>query len=507
MDSTRDASALRSRAGRVALGVVVVAGLALRFHPRSDLWLDEALSVNIARLPVGDLLEQLEHDGHPPLYYLLLHGWMKVFGSGDAAVRLLSGVIGVAVVPLFWLAARRVGGREAGIAGLVLASTSPFLVRYSFEARMYELVMLLVLLGWFAIGAALRRPTLLRLGAVAVVSGGLALTHYWAFYLLAVVAVVLVVAWRRGNPVAPKVVAALVAGGVLFLPWLPSFLEQARHTGTPWGRPVTPATMVMTSFFDLGGPIKGESQFLGVLMLFLAVLALLGQATGRFQIELDIRTRARARAESLVILGTFAVACAVGFASQAAFATRYAAVVMPLILLIATLGTTVVSDVRARGVLLAVLALAGLLGSARYWNEQRTQGGQIGRYITANGEPGDVIGFCPDQVGPSTMRHVASDRKGLAFPLGTDPELIDWVDYGDRQESGDPDAFAARLDREAVQKTVWIVWSPGYRTLDIKCELLVNAMVKLRPGGTPVVTQAATFEHAWLYQYGPVGPP
>src|SRR5918998_6689046 len=87
----------------VAVGAVVAAGVVLRFVQRSPLWLDEALSVNIAGLPVGDLLDALRHDGHPPLYYLLLHYWMELVGDGDMAVRALSGLFAVASLPLVWL--------------------------------------------------------------------------------------------------------------------------------------------------------------------------------------------------------------------------------------------------------------------------------------------------------------------------------------------------------------------------------------------------------------------
>ena len=74
------------------VGGVVLAGVALRFITRSDLWLDEALSVNIARLPLSQLHTALRHDGAPPLYYLLLHVWTSAFGTTDVAVRALSGV-------------------------------------------------------------------------------------------------------------------------------------------------------------------------------------------------------------------------------------------------------------------------------------------------------------------------------------------------------------------------------------------------------------------------------
>src|SRR3954471_13740065 len=92
--------------GALALGVV------LRFVCQSDLWADEALSVNIAKLPLDDLMSALRHDGAPPLYYLLLHGWMRVFGSGPAAVRAMSGVAGTLTLVPMWFIGRRLDDRR-----------------------------------------------------------------------------------------------------------------------------------------------------------------------------------------------------------------------------------------------------------------------------------------------------------------------------------------------------------------------------------------------------------
>jgi hypothetical protein len=100
---------LRSAGTALAVGSVLVVAIALRFLARSDLWLDEALTVNIARLPVPRLLDALRHDGSPPLYYLLLHVWMSWFGTGDTAVRALSGVVSVLALPVAWVVGQRVG--------------------------------------------------------------------------------------------------------------------------------------------------------------------------------------------------------------------------------------------------------------------------------------------------------------------------------------------------------------------------------------------------------------
>src|SRR5262245_41314517 len=64
----------------VVAGVIAL-GIGLRFFARSDLWADEVLTVNIAKLPLADLEGALRHDGAPPLYYVLLHFWMQAFGT------------------------------------------------------------------------------------------------------------------------------------------------------------------------------------------------------------------------------------------------------------------------------------------------------------------------------------------------------------------------------------------------------------------------------------------
>ncbi|MDQ3294343.1 MAG: YraN family protein, partial [Actinomycetota bacterium] len=137
----------RSTVGVLAVVAIGVVGVVARFVTRSPLWLDEALSANIAGLGLGSIPEALRHDGHPPLYYFLLHWWMNLFGEGDAEVRSLSGVLAVAALPLAWLVGRRVGGRRVAWATSLLLALSPFAVRYATETRMYALVILLVLAG------------------------------------------------------------------------------------------------------------------------------------------------------------------------------------------------------------------------------------------------------------------------------------------------------------------------------------------------------------------------
>src|SRR5665213_218919 len=95
----------------LAVAVVGAAGDGLVFTTHSALWLDEALTVDRARLPISQIADSVKHDGAPPLYYYLLHFWMRLFGQSNFATRSLSGVIGVITLPVAWLAGNRLGGR------------------------------------------------------------------------------------------------------------------------------------------------------------------------------------------------------------------------------------------------------------------------------------------------------------------------------------------------------------------------------------------------------------
>src|ERR1700690_4463581 len=151
-----------TRATVIAVTAVLAAGLVFFFWTRSDLWLDEALSVNIVRLPLGHLDQALRHDGAPPLYYAILPVWGSLFGSGDRAVRSLSGLCMVGAAVALWFVGRRVAGRAGAWTAVILVAANPYAIRYATETRMYALEILLVSWGILAFRRALESPTAAR---------------------------------------------------------------------------------------------------------------------------------------------------------------------------------------------------------------------------------------------------------------------------------------------------------------------------------------------------------
>lgn len=478
----------------------VVIGVAARFISPAGLWLDEALSVNIARLPLPDLAGALRRDGSPPLYYVLLHGWTRLFGTGDPAVRALSGLIGVATLPLSYLAGRRLGGRQGAVSALLLVASSPFAIRYASETRMYALVMLLTLTGWLALERALERPSLPRLAALSLVTGLLLLTHYWALYLVAVVAVGLAISSRRGpdRRSARRALCSLAAGSLALAPWLPVLLFQLRHTGAPWGPPASWRD-VLESVGEFAGGRSASASLLAPLLHGLTALALFGRALDGRRVELDLATRPPGRHLATVTFLTLAVGVAGGLVSGNAFAPRYASIVLMPYLLLATVGTLVLVSTRVRGAVLGTAVVLGLAGGFAMGTAPRTQAGEVARVVWAGARPADVVAYCPDQLGPSVSRLLPGGIEHLTYPGGTAPELVDWVDYGGRNRRASPEAFAQiLLDRAAPDASIWLVWSPGYRSFEGRCARLADELRRSRPLGAVLLEPS----HRYLERAG-----
>jgi 4-amino-4-deoxy-L-arabinose transferase-like glycosyltransferase len=222
----------------LALLAVLLLALTLRLLRVGvrEAWLDEACTALFAQSDdLGALLDVLRPESHPPLYYLLLYGWVRLVGAGEVALRLPSVLAGLALVPLVAEAVRRHGGGllAAGLAALVAAG-SPLLVHYSVEAKAYTLLWALAL----GLVLLLHRATDAQgdprraFAGAAVVTIAALYTHHYALFLLPLWPVAILAARRRARAYGALL---LVAVALVYAPWGLGFLGgQAAAGGTSW---------------------------------------------------------------------------------------------------------------------------------------------------------------------------------------------------------------------------------------------------------------------------------
>ncbi|MDQ7993896.1 MAG: hypothetical protein REI45_14590, partial [Propionicimonas sp.] len=403
------------------------------------------------------------------LYYVLLHVWSAVGGDSDWWVRALSGVVSTLTLPLMYLAGRRVGerlgdgagaglgARRTGLIVMAVAAVMPFGLRYGAEARMYALVSALAALGYLLVDDLLnarrtgRARVAVTVGA-ALVAAALLWSHYWSMWLLAAVGLLaLWRAWRERDPErrtgARLLVAALVVGGILFLPWVSALLYQSAHTGTPWGEQFGPASVVVFTVVDFAGAKYGVAQlftYLLVPLILLAALAWIQRVPGTTaptvptdptggpqraaavgaggagvaaedgtvqtqQVVLTTRLLPRVRAELFVLFGTLGIGWAAAWVSSNTFSSRYASGIYPLFLLCIGVGVAVLRRPLVTAAVLALIVLAGSVGGLGSARGDRSQNSELAQAIVddARDQPGPaVVISCPDQLGVSLQREL-----------------------------------------------------------------------------------------------------
>lgn len=227
-----------SRNARVGaiVGVIALAALVdlLRLGAPS-VWMDEAASIQLARLPLHTLYAAYSGGSEPNmiLYYLALHGWLALgavlhIPPTEAYIRLPSALFAVLASVVVYLLGRRFFGQFAALAAVLIFTVNGWQLTYAQEARSYSLQLLLVSLTWLGLFSALRPRRLdWRWWSVFVGAGALSV-YAQAFSALTLVALAVAcgllliwpTTWRaRVRRALPALVIGFIAIGVLIAPF------------------------------------------------------------------------------------------------------------------------------------------------------------------------------------------------------------------------------------------------------------------------------------------------
>jgi len=181
----------RLLSGRGVLLFMILIFLAgwLRFYDLGEesLWMDEAVSENFVK---SDVLHIVKTSGHfrnnPPLYWVILHYWVRVFGNGEGALRAPSALFGIAAVLMMFRVGRELFDSRTAFLGMILCAVSQFQVYYSQDARPYSLLVFLSLASYLFF-LKLIKPDPRRSDYVLYAFSSIALgyTHVYGIFIMA----------------------------------------------------------------------------------------------------------------------------------------------------------------------------------------------------------------------------------------------------------------------------------------------------------------------------------
>jgi hypothetical protein len=276
------ARAVRSQPTLAVGGLTLLAAL-LRFTRigHQGFWFDEANTALLVHFSPGKMLGLIpKSESTPPLYYCLAWVWARIFGYGEAGLRSLSALAGVAAVPVAYGAGRKLISERAGLIAAALTACNPLLIWYSQEARSYSLLVLLTGGSLLAFAHVHAEPTPRAVLAWVVVSALALATHYYAVLAVIPEAGWLLAVHRRRRPVQIGVGVVGVCGLAL----IPLALHQGSSGLANWigSAPLHRRLGPMFGQFVLGFGSPGYALLepLAVVIAAGAVVLLGARATG-----------------------------------------------------------------------------------------------------------------------------------------------------------------------------------------------------------------------------------
>ncbi|GLV58650.1 hypothetical protein KDH_54800 [Dictyobacter sp. S3.2.2.5] len=429
---------------------------------RPGIWFDEAFSVELARQPLPLLWHTIFGiEPNMELYYLLLHGWLRVTGWLGLApvewlVRLPSAVCAALSTGVIFLFARRYLGIIASTVGAVLFASNYLQLVYAQQTRAYALQLLLLCLSWLALLNAIHQETRQkRWWVLYVVTVVLAIySHLFSAFVLfaqciALVALFCVSAnWRASiRQQAVLWIGSLVLIGLLSIPM---FLVSLHGSKTGWLF-VPHLTELLSLFTIISGSnprylvVLGLCIFLG-LSLVGAGCIMARNAHYRHWVVTESEQVQRFGWFAWIMLCWFVLPIVVSYVisqgSLRLFSTRYLVVVVPPFCLLAALGVAVWRRRVAQAIVSCVLiGVAFLVVPHYYQNAQVEDWNTAVHWLQARSQANDGL-VCYDNTITQGCQ-VAVEYYLHAYPNGThfssdSPGLFSWEKFSNGEPQNDP---------------------------------------------------------------------
>jgi mannosyltransferase len=382
-------SALNSRAEIAAVSLLTIAGAGLRLsHLGSkSIWLDEAITLQLARMPLKEFSASWWHGdaAYQSLYYLLMRLWSPGNYS-EFWIRLPSAILGVAAIPLIYLVTKKLSGTLAALASAALLTFSATAVYYSQEARSYTLAIFLVLLSYQFFLRAVERDRRRDWLLWSVCSILTVYAHNFA--VLALLAQLLALLfderplpWRRVFSYG-LLIAAGVAPALSYV-----FRVPAERLQYSWMPNASPRELLQLAMF-LGG---SHLRFILVLVLWCAgTIAILRAGRAR-----DRKSFWHGAVVLLWFILPIALMALIS-SFHPVFMQRYMIFSLPAALILTAIGAESLRQWHAGWLLVIVLCTSSAIAVFKQFHEPREDWRAATNMVLAAAQPGDAILFSPD---------------------------------------------------------------------------------------------------------------
>jgi len=397
-----------------------------------SIWLDEAYSIRAAEQSLSSVIGgAIDTENNPPLYFIILHLWMLLFGSSEIAIRFPSAIFGIISIFLIYKIGCHLFNQKIGIISGFLLSISTFHIMYSQDARPYSLFMFLTLLSFYFFIQVLKANKGWYFLGYLLANILLCYTQLFGFFVILSQIVYFSMFWKKYKQKIFKFAGIQVASLLAFIPLIVLAIPRISHIAGGGGSSISwipePSFLsIGTTFYLYAG---GIALFVPLLVLFFIGLLpiryrrIKGRLTFHFESVGDI----------LLLLMWLAFPIFLPFILSMIIAPlyvpRYTISALPACYLLAARGIGYFKDMKVTYILVIGITLLSLIGLQLYYSQPvKEQWREAVHFIEFRAQPDDAIVICADYTQEPFDYYYEGDleRFGIGRDV-TDTQKIDAV--------------------------------------------------------------------------------
>jgi mannosyltransferase len=439
------------------LPAILMLGLVLRVFNLTAvaLWNDEAFSEFFIHYHWGEMMRRISLDVHPPLYYIILRFWSYLFGSGLFALRFLSVIFGILTIYLGYLFVKEAFKNEklAVLSALFLA-INPFQIAFAQEMRMYTLGTLLILLSSYLLAKALNTNKTSIWIYYGVSVAACFYTHYYLFFSVAAQGLYFLFYMWREKKFMIKGLLSYVLSVILFLPWIPTLIQQILRVETNYWIQKPNRFAVSSTFWSMTFGGHGTDH-ITLTIITPIVLALVIY----FYIKSEVQMR------WLLMLAVFLpVICALALSfKQAIYLDRYFVFASLYFSIMIAATFFLVAKYTTRRTLTTIFIVASVIIFLKNWADMgwNTKPGMkaAAAYLNGNARPNDKIYVGLSAVYFTFEYYNQTPIKPLLYspgPLETIPN------FAGTALLNDTDLVSNFAKATKSNDVIWLLWTTGF---------------------------------------------
>jgi len=379
----------------LVLLLIIFLGGFLRIYDlgAESIYYDEASSILQAKQSLSEVISQaINTQNSPPLYFIILHFQMLLFGTSEIAVRFPSAIFGILSLFFIYKIGCQLFNKKIGLLSSFLLAISSLHIDYSQDVRSYSLFVLMTLVSYYLFIQILKTNN--KWFYVGLFIGNILLLYSHVFGLLLIISQIIYIAlfWRRYQQQRIKLIFTYLMSAFACIPLviliLPRFSEIVEGGGGNIQYLSRPSLLSIIDTFE---------AFSGVLLLLpiFFIMFLIGIFTiKRFDGRTSIRIES-IREVTLLLLwlsSPIIIPFVLSFILSPIYTLRYVISALPAFLILTAKGIWSFSNRQAIYGIIIFITIISLIGLIQQYIEPvKDQWRETADFIQHNSQEGEII--------------------------------------------------------------------------------------------------------------------